>query len=609
MNAKQIWQSALERIRSKVSQSAYTTWFSGTSALSLEGNRLTVRVGSTFGIAHLENRFQDLICSVLSDLIGAGAEVCYVVGQPDEDQDESFDGAKVRGRIVEGHAEVLPLSEEGGEEPAELEPALPLRQAPLMTVAAARHERLEAAQQGRRLPRRSHSYTGPELLPVEHEQPATTPLLTQLYLARDGRNGENLPSDHLEPPVEEPARAVVVEAVESRVVDDDPGEREPERPTKKSYRPSSWEKTSSGNGSGASDGAGSIVTAEGMLNSRYTFSTFIVGKSNQMAHAASQSVAESPGHSYNPLFLYGGVGLGKTHLLHAIGHCGVAAGLNVLYTTSDRFTNEIINAIRFHTTEEFRAKYRQIDVLLVDDVQFIAGKESTEEEFFHTFNTLHNANKQIVLTSDRPPKAMATLQDRLRSRFEWGLLADIVPPEYEHRLAILRSKLERMRVEVDNEVINFIATPECASVRELEGSLNRVIAYAQLHQLKLDVHVAMDALEHLRNENRSRTLDPEKVLDTVARHYGLSVEVLLGQQRTREIAWPRQVAMFLMRYETKANYMQIAALLQRRDHSTVIHGAGRVKKAIGRDDRVRKEIAALRDELHLLAGQQEARGD
>ncbi len=610
MNAKQIWQSALERIRSKISQSAYTTWFSGTSALSLEGNRLTVRVGSTFGIAHLENRFQDLICSVLSDLIGAGAEVCYVVGQPDEDQDESFGGAKVRGRIVEGHAEVLPLSGEDEEEPAELLPALPLRQAPLMTVAAARHERLEAAQQGRRLPRRSHAYNGPELLPVEQEQPATTPLLTQLSLARDGRSsGEDVPSGNLDPRGGEPASDIIVEAVESRVVDDDPGEREPERPTKKSYRSSSWDKTASGSGPGMGDGAGSVVTGEGILNSRYTFSTFIVGKSNQMAHAASQSVAESPGHSYNPLFLYGGVGLGKTHLLHAIGHCGVAAGLNVLYTTSDRFTNEIINAIRFHTTEEFRAKYRQIDVLLVDDVQFIAGKESTEEEFFHTFNTLHNANKQIVLTSDRPPKAMATLQDRLRSRFEWGLLADIVPPEYEHRLAILRSKLERMHVDVDNEVINFIATPECASVRELEGSLNRVIAYAQLHKLKLDVRVAMDALEHLRDENRSRSLDPEKVMETVARHYGLSVEALLGQQRTREIAWPRQVAMFLMRYETKANYMQIAALLHRRDHSTVIHGSGRVKKAIGRDDRVRKEIAALRDELHLLAGQQEARGD
>ncbi|HEU5198655.1 MAG TPA: chromosomal replication initiator protein DnaA, partial [Ktedonobacterales bacterium] len=518
MNAKQIWQSALERIRSKVSQSAYTTWFSGTSALSLEGNRLTVRVGSTFGIAHLENRFQDLIGSVLNDLIGAGAEVYYVVGHPDEEQEESFDGTKVRGRIVEGHAEVLPLSDEDEEEPAELQPVRPLRQAPLMTVAAARHERLEAAQQGRRLPRRSHSYTGPELLPVEQEQPASTPLLTQLYMARDGQSGgENPPASNLEPPVEEPARAVVVEAVEARVVDADPvdanpHERGPERPTKKSYRSSSWEKTPSGNGPGASDGAGSIVTGEGMLNSRYTFSTFIVGKSNQMAHAASQSVAESPGHSYNPLFLYGGVGLGKTHLLHAIGHCGEAAGLNVLYTTSDRFTNEIINAIRFHTTEEFRAKYRQIDVLLVDDVQFIAGKESTEEEFFHTFNTLHNANKQIVLTSDRMPKAMATLQDRLRSRFEWGLLADIVPPEYEHRLAILRSKLERMHVEVDNDVINFIATPECASVRELEGSLNRVIAYAQLHKLKLDVRVAMDALEHLRNENRSRTLDPERVM-------------------------------------------------------------------------------------------------
>src|SRR5215472_15094278 len=217
---------------------------------------------------------------------------------------------------------------------------------------------------------------------------------------------------------------------------------------------------------------------EGLLNPRYTFSTFIVGKSNQLAHAASLAVADNPGSVYNPLFFYGGVGLGKTHLLHAIGHVGEAAGLNVLYVTSEKFTNEIINAIRFQQTEEFRAKYRQIDILLVDDIQLIAGKESTEEEFFHTFNSLHDANKQIVVSSDRPPKAIHSLQDRLRSRFEWGLLADIQPPEYEHRLAILRSKAESLRFAIPASVIEFVARPECSSVRELEGALNRVIAYA-----------------------------------------------------------------------------------------------------------------------------------
>ena len=247
---------------------------------------------------------------------------------------------------------------------------------------------------------------------------------------------------------------------------------------------------------------------EGLLNPRYTFDAFIVGKSNQLAHAASLAVADNPGHIYNPLFFYGGVGLGKTHLLHAIGHTGESAGLNVLYVTSEKFTNEIINAIRYQKTEEFRTKYRQIDILLVDDIQFIAGKESTEEEFFHTFNTLYDANKQIVVTSDRPPKAIHSLQDRLRSRFEWGLLADVQAPEYEHRLAILRSKCEIARFAVPASVIEYIARPECSSVRELEGSLNRVIAYATLHDAPLSVSLAAKALEHLYTETKV-TLKPD----------------------------------------------------------------------------------------------------
>src|SRR5207245_5710017 len=264
---------------------------------------------------------------------------------------------------------------------------------------------------------------------------------------------------------------------------------------------------------------------EGLLIPRYTFDAFIVGKSNQLAHSASQAVAENPGRVYNPLFLYGGVGLGKTHLLHAVGHMGEAAGLNVLYVTSEKFTNEIINAIRFQQTEEFRAKYRQIDILLVDDIQFIAGKESTEEEFFHTFNTLHNANKQIVVSSDRPPKAIHSLQDRLRSRFESGLLADIQPPEYEHRLAILRSKAESLRFAVPASVVEFIARPECNSVRELEGALNRVLAYATLHDAALSVSVAAQALEHIYSESKpSSSLTPAEVLESVCRYYNRSEE-------------------------------------------------------------------------------------
>src|SRR6266576_2082911 len=334
------------------------------------------------------------------------------------------------------------------------------------------------------------------------------------------------------------------------------------------------------------------------LNPRYTFDAFIVGGSNRLAHAASLAVAEAPGESYNPLFLYGGVGLGKTHLLHAIGHQGVQTGLAVLYVSSEQFTNEIINAIRYRTTEEFRAKYRSVDILLVDDIQFIAGKESTEEEFFHTFNSLHNANKQIVVTSDRPPKAIHSLQDRLRSRFEWGLLADIQPPEYEHRLAILRSKAESVRFAVPASVIEFVARPECSSVRELEGALNRVIAYATLHDAALSASLAAQALEHIYSESRiPSNMTPTEVLEGVCRYYNVDIERIRGKQRDREIVWPRQIAMYLMRQETSASLLQIGMELGGRDHTTVMHGWEKIQGQIANNDNVRREIAAVLESL------------
>jgi len=337
---------------------------------------------------------------------------------------------------------------------------------------------------------------------------------------------------------------------------------------------------------------------EGLLNSRYTFNSFIVGKSNKLAHAASFEVSANPGRIYNPLFLYGGVGLGKTHLLHAVGHVGESAGLHVLYVTSEKFTNEIINAIRFQKTEEFRAKYRQIDILLVDDIQFIAGKESTEEEFFHTFNALHNANKQIVVTSDRPPKAIHSLQDRLRSRFEWGLLADVQPPEYDHRLAILRSKSESLHFAIPTSVIEYIARPECSSVRELEGALNRVLAYATLHDAPLSVGLAAQALEHIYSDKKpSSTLTVTEVLEGICRYYNIDAERLRGKQRDREIVWPRQVAMYLMREETNASLLQIGTELGGRDHTTIMHGWEKVHTEMTNNDLVRQEIAAVLESL------------
>ena len=333
------------------------------------------------------------------------------------------------------------------------------------------------------------------------------------------------------------------------------------------------------------------------LNPRYRFSTFIVGKSNQFAHAASRSVADAPGHAYNPLFLYGGVGLGKTHLLHAIGHSALDNNLVVLYVSSETFTNEIINAIRYRTTDEFRAKYRSVDVLLVDDIQFIAGKDSTEEEFFHTFNSLYESNKQIVICSDRPPKAIVSLEERLRSRFEWGLQADIQPPDLETRVAILRAKADLMGRKTPDEIINFLAARVQSNIRELEGSLNRLLAYADLQGLPLTSETAKAALASLADDGRARRVSIADILEVVADHYSLKMDDLRGKQRDKHIVMPRQVAMYLMRQETEASLLEIGQALGGRDHSTVLHGWEKINREINENTALRKEITAILQDL------------
>jgi chromosomal replication initiator protein len=333
------------------------------------------------------------------------------------------------------------------------------------------------------------------------------------------------------------------------------------------------------------------------LNPRYTFDTYVVGSGNRLAHAACQAVAEKPARAYNPLFLYGGVGLGKTHLLHAIGNACHADGLNVLYVSSEEFTNDMINAIRTHTTQAFREKYRSADVLLVDDIQFIAGKESTQEEFFHTFNTLHGQDKQIIVSSDRPPKSLVTLEERLRSRFEWGLSADIQAPDFETRLAILRSKAERTGRHISDEILESVAKQIQSNIRELEGALNRIIAFADLSGSALTPSLVEVALSDLLPS--SRDLEPDKILSQVAEYYKLSIEKLLGRDRTKDVAHPRQVAMYLLREEAKISFPQIGEALGGRDHSTVMSAIDKVKDQYKNGDgRVRKDIDFLRNQLY-----------
>jgi chromosomal replication initiator protein len=335
--------------------------------------------------------------------------------------------------------------------------------------------------------------------------------------------------------------------------------------------------------------------ARGMFLGRYTFENFVVGASNRMAHAACMAVAESPARAYNPLFLYGGVGLGKTHLLHAIGNTTAQQGLQVLYVSSEEFTNDLINSIRTHTTAAFRERYRRCDVLLIDDIQFIAGKESTQEEFFHTFNTLHQQDKQIVISSDRPPKAMVTLEERLRSRFEWGLIVDVQPPDLETRMAVLRSKAERANYEVPNTIVELIARQVQSNFRELEGALTRVIAYANLSGLPLTQSLVNSALADLLPQRSN--LEPRQIVDAVASAFGVTSESMVGRDRSREIALPRQVAMYLMRKEANVSLPQIGEVLGGRDHTTVMYACDKVADLIERDDRLRRQVIQIREQL------------
>ncbi len=346
-----------------------------------------------------------------------------------------------------------------------------------------------------------------------------------------------------------------------------------------------------GNGYAAISANGGTV-----LNGRFTFSTFVVGASNRLAHAAALSVAENPGKTYNPLFIYGGVGLGKTHLLHAIGHKCVADGYTVCYISSETFTNDLIQSIRNKTMAEFRARYRTPDVLMIDDIQFIAGKESTQEELFHTFNELHAQGKQVIISSDRPPKAMVTLEERLQSRFEWGLMADIQLPDIETRKAILQSKADDLGVRVPDEVLELIAHRVRNNIRELEGALNKVMAYAQITGQPVNMDIVGMALSDLVRQPDKVTVD--QVIDAVCRYYKVSEEALSSASRSRAVAYPRQMAMYLSRTETDASFPQIGARLGNRDHTTVLYGYEKIARQVERDANIRRDSLEIKAALY-----------
>ncbi|MCF0147848.1 MAG: chromosomal replication initiator protein DnaA [Clostridium sp.] len=335
------------------------------------------------------------------------------------------------------------------------------------------------------------------------------------------------------------------------------------------------------------------------LNPKYTFDSFVIGNSNRFAHAASLAVAEAPAKAYNPLFIYGGVGLGKTHLMHAIGHYVLQNNSNakVVYVSSEKFTNELINAIRDDRNEEFRNKYRNVDILLIDDVQFIAGKERTQEEFFHTFNELHDANKQIILSSDRPPKEIPTLEDRLRSRFEWGLIADIQAPDFETRMAILKKKADVEKLNVANEVMVYIATKIKSNIRELEGALIRIVAYSSLTNRPITVELASEALKDIISNKQNKNITIDVIQDVVAGYFNLRIEDLKSQRRTRNVAYPRQIAMYLSRKLTDMSLPKIGEEFGGRDHTTVIHAYEKISDNLKTDESLQHTVNDITKKL------------
>ncbi|MMZ51360.1 Chromosomal replication initiator protein DnaA [compost metagenome] len=336
-----------------------------------------------------------------------------------------------------------------------------------------------------------------------------------------------------------------------------------------------------------------------MLNAKYTFDTFVIGAGNRFAHAASLAVAEAPAKAYNPLFIYGGVGLGKTHLMHGIGHYVLEQKPNarVVYLSSEKFTNEFINSIRDNQTVNFRNKYRNVDILLIDDIQFLAGKEQTQEEFFHTFNALHEESKQIVISSDRPPKEIPTLEDRLRSRFEWGLITDIQPPDLETRIAILRKKAKAENLEIPNEVMVYIANQIDTNIRELEGALIRVVAYSSLINRDIDTELAMEALKDIIPFNKPRIINIAVIQQVVGEYFDLKMEDFKAKKRTKSVAFPRQIAMYLSRELTDYSLPKIGEEFGGRDHTTVIHAHEKITQILQSDRQMQATVQELIDTI------------
>jgi len=547
-----VWQMLLSELALQMPSATFNTWVRDTWVVAYEDGEFIIGLPNAYARDWLENRLRNKIKRSLSSFIHRSVQIQFLV----------------RPRTVSDAANAKPVplyaaTVAGSDGPVN-------NQAPYAGISTAPTVNAGAAKPGRALldPTRS----------VEDAPPPQSVTRGEKQQGASGDDGNSVsdrePSSHLR----KETKSVMTT----------------QRDVQQNDRPDAeWT-----NPNGRTDYYADNTPPTGKipLNGQYTFETFVVGSHNKLAHAAAEAISENPGQSFNPLFVYGGVGLGKTHLLHSIGHRAKQLGHHMLYVSSEQFTNELIGSIRGQSTEEFRNKYRQVDILLIDDIQFISGKESTQEEFFHTFNHLHASGRQVVLSSDRPPKMLATLDDRLRSRFEGGLQTDIAQPDFETRVAILQSKANRMAAAVDHSVLMMVAERVDSNIRELEGALNRLIVQARLMQSPLTLHLATSILDNLAPE---RTVcAPDRLLRIVAEHFQLNAADLSGRKRTKAIAGARQIAMYFLREEHGLSLPAIGTLLGGRDHSTVRYGIEKVSGDLADDEAMRQTISALREQMY-----------
>lgn len=545
-NTRQIWQIALDELSGQLETHAYNSWIKNLSLLEINEGTALIAAPSSYACRRLETEYTDLVGRAISGVVGEQLDVQFTVESAEVDtpvQGQLFDPAPVSATRAASYA--------NGQAPAR-----PIPSPGIKSRGPYINNLDQTALAGSRLapPRNSPAQYGqnnrPKPAPVGYGIKSRP---TDLHV-----NSYNNYNYNAEVPSSEP----VMEA-----------------PYQAPSQPSDYEEKAVQFG----------------LNPRYVFDKYIVGSSNRMAAAAGRSVAENPGNSYNPLFIYGGVGLGKTHLLHAIGHEALRLRpyLKIMYVSSEKFTNDLINGIREQRMEEFRSRYRSMDILMIDDIQFIAGKDQTQEEFFHTFNTLVESNKQVVISSDRSPKSMLTLEDRLRSRFEGGLIADVSLPDYEMRLLILQAKAQYQQVHIPMEVMEFIAHKVPSNIRELEGALIRVVAFGFLNKMAISVDLAAQALNDSLLNSRKKLVTKERIIDAVANFYNVEMKDLLGKSRNADIVLPRQVAMYIIREQTDHSLVEIGQSLGGRDHTTIMHGLDKIENTLDSNIQLRQQINTI----------------